>query len=161
VNDKRRAVAHLALDKPVQADEGPRKRSGVRRKNQPRLEEGLVLIVDDDAMMREALHRMVSRRYRTIQAPDAATAIALCMRERPDVVVSDYDMPVVTGRRLAELRGLARGASAPAILIVPGGDTDRAIGPGVVRVLQKPTGLAVLLDAVAETRAARRESGGG
>jgi DNA-binding NtrC family response regulator len=147
MSDKRR-VARLDLGDDQPSPEPLRKRSGVRAKETSL--DALVLVVDDDTLMREAMRRMVSRRHRAIDAPDAATAIALCVQQRPDVVVSDFDMPGANGRRLAELLTIALGDEAPPVIIVTGGDLSRAAGSGIVRVLPKPLGLDTLLDALDE-----------
>ena len=153
MNEKRR-IARIGLPTD-DATQKPRKRSGVR----PIQSEALVLVVDDDRLMREALRRMVERRYRAIEAPDAATALALCVKHRPSLVLSDFDMPAVTGKRLAELLAIALGDEAPPVVIVTGGDMARASGDGVARVLAKPVGLDPLLDALTAVLEETRASG--
>jgi DNA-binding response OmpR family regulator len=147
---KRRAVAHLDLDASAPSDGRARTRSGTRRRQAPAADAPLVLVVDDDPAVRETLARMVAREYQVGVAADARSAVALCVELRPAIVVSDFEMPGVSGRELPQLLELAMGAAAPPVVIVTGGDMVRAAGPGIHRVLAKPIGLSQLLDTLAE-----------
>lgn len=87
----------------------PKRDSGIRRAVRP-LE---VVVADDDESTRELIGRAVSKLgHRCRIAPDGRAALAL-LDERPaDVVVSDWDMPGMTGAELcATLR--SRGDDAP------------------------------------------------
>ncbi|WP_234807440.1 SpoIIE family protein phosphatase [Mycolicibacter senuensis] len=57
----------------------------------------LVLIVDDNADMREHLDRLLSTRWRTARAADGEAALAATRELRPDAVVSDVVMPRMDG----------------------------------------------------------------
>ena len=78
-----------------------------------------LLIVDDEAAIRDMLQLALELAgYRVLQAPDASTAHAMIVDERPDVVVLDWMMPGVSGYEL--LRRLRRDeltASIPVILL--------------------------------------------
>jgi response regulator RpfG family c-di-GMP phosphodiesterase len=64
-----------------------------------------ILLVDDDASVREAVRRQLSRvpNWHIAEAETGAAALAHCGRYRVDVVVSDFDMPGMSGLELLEL----------------------------------------------------------
>ena len=101
-----------------------------------------VLIIDDEAAITRALARMLAapgRRILTTQAP--TEALALVEREPIDVVISDKDMPDMTGLALlSEIR--ARNPQVVRILLTGQPTLDSALSAinaeGVFRYLTKP-----------------------
>ncbi len=101
-----------------------------------------VLIIDDEAAITRALARMLAapgRRILTTQAP--TEALALVERELIDVVISDKDMPDMTGLALlSEIR--ARNPQVVRILLTGQPTLDSALSAinaeGVFRYLTKP-----------------------
>ena len=61
-----------------------------------------MLIVDDDPLMRDLLRRSLERMgfAQIYAAPDGAEALPLAQSQRPDVIVSDYEMPTMHGLQL-------------------------------------------------------------
>jgi CheY-like chemotaxis protein len=130
---------------PAEVVQAARNTSGVRRRSRPEIEGApLVVVVDDDPAMRSALARMVGRRYRVMEAPEATTAMALCIRYRPALVISDLDMPGASGVKLAKLLLEVMGEEAPKLVIATGGDPERATRSGIEHVLTKPVSLEAL-----------------
>ena len=68
-----------------------------------------ILLVDDDSNVRDTVRRQLSRvpRWHIAEVENAAAAIEHCARYRVDVVVSDFDMPGMTGLELLELLRVA------------------------------------------------------
>lgn len=61
-----------------------------------------VLVVDDDAVIRQAVVNLFARLgYPVANAGGSAAAFDLACREHYDLVVSDFDMPVLNGYQLA------------------------------------------------------------
>lgn len=60
-----------------------------------------ILIVDDSRTMRLILKRALRQagygRHATIEAQDGAEALQLVEQQRPDLVLSDWNMPVMDG----------------------------------------------------------------
>ena len=56
-----------------------------------------VLIVDDNADMRDYLRRLLSGRYNVFTATRGDEALAIAKAERPDLMLADVMMPVVDG----------------------------------------------------------------
>jgi CheY-like chemotaxis protein len=66
-----------------------------------RAEAKAVLVVDDDQSVRRVLARLVSSLgYTVFEAEDGQDAWDALLRARPDIVVSDLQMPLCDGREL-------------------------------------------------------------
>jgi len=63
-----------------------------------------ILCIDDSRHMLE-LHQALleSRGYKVLIAPDGATGIALSRQQSVDVVVLDFNMPGMDGKRVAQV----------------------------------------------------------
>jgi two-component system, chemotaxis family, chemotaxis protein CheY len=56
------------------------------------------LVVDDSKVIRKvARHILESINYRVVEAADGAEALDACRAETPDVVLLDWNMPVMNG----------------------------------------------------------------
>jgi CheY-like chemotaxis protein len=70
-----------------------------------RMTSGTILLAEDDDMVRLFVCSVLQRHgYRVLEANDGAAALALAMRvgvDEIDLVVTDVDMPVLTGIQLA------------------------------------------------------------
>lgn len=124
-------------------------------------ESGRVLLVDDERDVRRMLQRFLARAgFDTVEAGDGQAALELLRREPFDVVVSDVQMPVMTGIEL--LAALEHeGLEVPVVLVsgsleVP--DMDAALGLGAFDYLKKPFSLGEL-ERTARRAALSRRSG--
>jgi CheY-like chemotaxis protein len=62
-----------------------------------------VLLVDDDEAFRSVTAiALVSRGYVVSEAADGGAALELLRRDRPDVIISDLNMPGLDGRALCQ-----------------------------------------------------------
>jgi len=111
-----------------------------------------VLIVDDDENTRFGLgHSLRGRGYKLLFAEGGAAALELLKAEPVDVVISDQNMPGMTG---LELLSLARDRFPDTVRIMLTGETAletavEAINHGeIYRFLQKPVDRAELQIAV-------------
>ena len=83
-----------------------------------RVAPGRVLVADDNADMREYLHRLLAPRYAVEVVPDGQAALEAALAAPPDLVVSDVMMPRLDGMELlAALRADARTARVPVLLL--------------------------------------------
>ncbi len=89
---------------------------------------GTVLVVDDDARLRELLSEYLSSRGFTVtEAIDGTAALASVNESPPDLVVLDIMMPGIDG--LETLRRLRQFSQVPVIMLTARGeDTDRIVG---------------------------------
>ena len=63
-----------------------------------------VLVVDDSELSRALIQRMLQRQgFDVLTAADGAEGAVLALREHPDAVVTDLEMPVMDGYQLARL----------------------------------------------------------
>ncbi len=78
-----------------------------------------ILIVDDNEQMRLVLARMVKRTWTDASLAEAAhgaEALSAVAQQHPDLIISDYQMPVMDG--LALVRTLrAQGATMPILAL--------------------------------------------
>lgn len=90
-----------------------------------------VLIVDDSQFFRNVLHSMVqSRGYDVATASDPLEALDMMREENFDVLVSDIDMPHMSGNELIRtIRSVGPGRDIPAVAISShGGQEARDLG---------------------------------
>jgi two-component system response regulator FlrC len=100
-----------------------------------------VLIVEDDAALREALRDTLELSgYRVIEATDGSQALERIEQERVGIVVTDVQMEPMDGEQL--LREVKRRyASLPVLLMTAYGEIDRAVAAmraGACNYLAKP-----------------------
>lgn len=102
-----------------------------------------ILIVDDELHVAQILGRRLEREgYRVRTARDGVEAVEAALAERPDLVISDYQMPRMDGMALAQrLAGEPSLKGLPVILLTARGhrvDEAQLATTGVVRLMAKP-----------------------
>ncbi|MGH8167921.1 MAG: sigma-54-dependent transcriptional regulator, partial [Woeseiaceae bacterium] len=110
-----------------------------------------VLIVEDDANLRDALRETLSESgYPVFAADSGAEALSILGREPVGLVVSDLQMSPMNGRELlAEIR--RRHPALPAVLMTAYGTIENAVDAmrdGAADYLVKPFAASALLDLV-------------
>jgi class 3 adenylate cyclase len=113
-----------------------------------------ILIVDDDEdVVMIVRHHLVSAGYEVLHAFDGLTALAVAVRESPDLIISDVRMPEFDGfGLLAALRANAATRALSILFLTVLNDTEsleRAMRLGVDAYLLKPVQRDVLLETVA------------
>ncbi len=114
----------------------------------------VILIVDDEAPVRRALRRALMATgvedLLLLEAENGLDGLALARAREPDVIVSDWNMPVLDGLEL--LHALRRDGRTTRFVLVTGYPTDdtrqRAADLGADAVLQKPVSVEELARAV-------------
>jgi DNA-binding response OmpR family regulator len=87
-----------------------------------------VLVVDDESIVREVVVKYLRREgYRTLEAGDGDTALALVESERPDLVVLDLMLPGSDGMTVCR-RIRARSELPVIMLTARGEEADRIVG---------------------------------
>lgn len=84
-----------------------------------------ILVVEDNAEMRELITRILGHEYHVIPAADGEEAVAKAAAEVPDLVVTDLMMPKMGGDRLvAEMRARPSLAQVPVIVLSAKADEE-------------------------------------
>jgi signal transduction histidine kinase len=77
-----------------------------------------IVLADDNADMRDYVHRMLSVQYDVVAVPDGLSALAAARRRRPDLVLADVMMPLLDGFGLVrELRHDPELIGVPVVLL--------------------------------------------
>jgi CheY-like chemotaxis protein len=62
-----------------------------------------VLVVDDEIhIVHVVAIKLRNNGYEVVSADNGAEALEVALREKPDIIVTDYQMPVMTGLELVE-----------------------------------------------------------
>ena len=105
--------------------------------------ETTVLIVEDDPNLQRTLAYNLSREgYRTLTAGDGAAGLDLARREKPDLVVLDLMLPVMSGLEVCRI--LRQEMSVPILMLTARAEeTDKVIGleMGADDYMTKPFGM--------------------
>ena len=118
-----------------------------------------ILIVDDDAQVREVLHQIfLSANYRCALASNGKDGLQVFRTDQPPLVVTDLKMPVMDG--IALLEGIRREDGDAAVIVLTGApDVKTAIDSlklGAYDFIMKPVNVDELLFA-AERALERRQ----
>jgi two-component system, chemotaxis family, chemotaxis protein CheY len=110
----------------------------------------LVLIVDDSSTARMRVRSVLQELgfQRFLEDPDGAHAIVTAARESCDLIVTDYNMPLMDGRALVSYLKQNPATSAIPIVMVTTETEPRVLDPvrklGVVAVIEKAFPAAVV-----------------
>lgn len=101
------------------------------------------LIVDDSRVVRKVSRKIVENLgYDVIEAENGEEALARCKADMPDLILLDWDMPVMTGIEfISRLRALNAPHRAKAVFCTSKGDTHdiyRGIDAGADEYVTKP-----------------------
>jgi two-component system cell cycle response regulator len=112
--------------------------------NEPVKAQGLrVLIIEDDPASLELMHYLLdSYGYHVLMATRGDIGLELAIRERPDAIICDIQLPGRDGYDVArELRGQAAFADTPLIAMTAlamVGDRERVMSAGFTTYISKP-----------------------
>ena len=99
--------------------------------------------MDDSRVLRMVVRRILEAMgLAVVDAPDGHAGLSACRDAMPDLVVLDWNMPVMDGGTfLAELRGTPAGEGVPVIVCSSDSDVDRitrALEAGASEYVMKP-----------------------
>ena len=111
-----------------------------------------ILVVEDDKITRRIIREILSRSgYEVFEAEDGAQGLEAFKANKPDLVLTDYQMPVMNGLRvLSEIRNLQ--PAVPVIMLTGFGDIAliiKSIQLGAFDFLEKPINTPQLKEVVA------------
>lgn len=110
-----------------------------------------VLVVDDEMhIVHVVAIKLRNNGYEVVTASNGAEAFEMACEEKPDIVVTDYQMPVMTGLELVEkLRGSEAMRDVPVILLTARNfaiDDRQKEDLGISQCLSKPFSPKELLE---------------
>lgn len=84
-----------------------------------------VLVVDDDSTMLRTMNNWFSKKYEVFMANSGMNAIALLSQKKVDLILLDYEMPVVSGLQVFEmLKSEPNTANIPVIFLTSKDDKE-------------------------------------
>ncbi len=112
-----------------------------------------ILYAEDEDIIRGSLSKIMSRKVQTLMsAQDGKEALEIFNKSKPDIVITDINMPNMGGLELARnIKALS--PDTPVIIITAFTDTDhfiKAIEIGVDKFLFKPTDSNMLFSVIQE-----------
>jgi len=110
-----------------------------------------ILAIDDDSIIRTLLTNILTKAgYEVVTAADGESGLELAVSTNPDLVVTDFQMPGISGLEvLTELQRTQPGL--PVILLTAHGDvalTIKSIQLGAYDFIEKPIQMQELLDVI-------------
>ncbi|MEV4281506.1 response regulator transcription factor [Actinoplanes xinjiangensis] len=105
----------------------------------------MILVAEDDADIAQLLRRLFERAgFEVVEAGDGSAALAGARTRRPDVVVTDLDMPVLDGLGLCRalrgdpLAGPRAAVAAPPTTVSAAGRRRSTSVPGITATAAAP-----------------------
>jgi DNA-binding response OmpR family regulator len=117
------------------------------------MEKSKILIVEDDPDLKLALKiRLRANHYKTLQAADGDSAIAVAQRDHPDLIILDLGLPTGDGFVvLKHLRESPALSHIPVIVLTarsPEFNEQEALQAGATAFFQKPADNSELFDVI-------------
>jgi two-component system phosphate regulon response regulator PhoB len=114
-----------------------------------------ILVADDESHILHVVSlKLRNAGFKVVTARDGQEALELARQEKPDLLITDYHMPLLSGLELCQkLKQDPSTGTIPAIMLTARGyhlepaDTERS---GILRMLSKPFSPRHLLSTVTE-----------
>ena len=102
-----------------------------------------VLIADDEAHILHIVSmKLTNAGYEVVTAVDGEEALELCLAEKPDLLITDFQMPYLTGLQLCRrLRQNRQTRNLPVLMLTARGfdiEPHEMAATGIADVLSKP-----------------------
>lgn len=110
----------------------------------------IILVAEDSDDIRLIIKMMLERRgYRIAEAADGREAVAVAIRDRPDLILMDLDMPIMDGIAATRYLRARPETSCVPVIAVTAHCADpvwraRAIAAGCVQCVSKPVDFELL-----------------
>ena len=113
-----------------------------------------ILIIEDNIDTRDLLHlHLTTEGFTVVVAADGREGLYMAEAERPDLIITDIDMPNLDGIELVKrLRSKSEFQNVPILVLTSfsGDQMEEAIRVGATRAAAKPTHFDALIDDVNE-----------
>src|SRR5436305_10986084 len=105
------------------------------------MSEKTILAADDESHVLSVVSlRLCNAGFRVITASDGQEALDMALEDRPDLLITDYHMPLLSGLELCQRLRQAN-AGVPTIMLTARGyslEGSDTVGCGIMRTLNKP-----------------------
>ena len=129
-----------------------RKEDGAMKKPAGNARPGRILVVEDNADSRDLLSKLLAMSgYDVSSAPDGESGYAAALKQVPDLIITDINMPRMDGIELLKKVRVERQLAGTAVLVVTafGGEAARvAIEAGADAATAKPFDFDGFIDTV-------------
>ncbi len=92
-----------AFERPVNVKERARQMLTVVENEEVRLQKKRILVVDDDGTMLRTIKSWLSAKYQVFMVNSGMAAITFLAKNEVDLILLDYEMPVVDGPKVLEM----------------------------------------------------------
>jgi DNA-binding response OmpR family regulator len=104
---------------------------------------GKILIADDETHILHVVSlKLAKAGYEVVTAVDGEEALELCLAEKPDLLITDFQMPYLTGLELCQrLARHDQTRNIPVLMLTARGfdiELHKMTGTNIVDVLSKP-----------------------
>ena len=101
------------------------------------------LIVDDSRVVRKVARRILEElEFAIEEAADGQLAMAACLRQMPDAILLDWNMPVMNGIEFLRALRLMQGGAVPVVVFCTTENDikhiEEAVGAGANEYIMKP-----------------------
>lgn len=80
--------------------------------------EKTILLIDDSAVQLRQVREILKSKYRVLMATSGLQAMNILLKEKPDLIFLDYDMPVLDGKgTLEQIRANERSRDIPVVFL--------------------------------------------
>lgn len=102
-----------------------------------------IVVVDDEAHIRHIVSmKLRNAGFEVLTASDGEEALELCNSEKPDLLITDYQMPLLSGLELCQkLRASEATREIPVVMLTARGfdlDPSETAQTGIAAVMSKP-----------------------
>ncbi|MFG0331357.1 MAG: response regulator [Phycisphaerales bacterium] len=123
------------------------------------MEQRTVLVVDDEAYILHVVSlKLANAGYQVITANDGEEGFELATEHRPDMIITDFQMPYLTGLEMCQrLRAQDATANIPIVMLTARGyalEEDDLESVNIVQCLSKPFSPRELVSCVERAMAA-------
>jgi len=114
-----------------------------------------IIVADDEAHIRHIVSvKLKNAGFEVVTAADGEEALDLCTSDAPDMLITDYQMPYMSGLELCmSLRQNERTRQIPALMLTARGfdiEPEEMAQAGILAVLAKPFSPREMLSKVTE-----------
>jgi two-component system, cell cycle response regulator DivK len=111
-----------------------------------------ILYIEDNPQNKRLVHKILTARgFAVLEAGDGLSGVEIALRERPDLILMDINIPGIDGLEATGRIKKSDAASIPVIALTANamkGDRERILKAGCDEYLQKPVSNKILVEMI-------------